>query len=101
MWLLLLLQTLLAMFAYGGLFGVPWLYTKFKRHIDTLVYDCMHFLTLLVVHAERWAYGLALVAAAVVWQLMESEAGSVIVQGSMAALAGLAVLVWRVAVAEA
>jgi hypothetical protein len=96
------LQTLLAMLAYAGLFSIPWLYSKFRPVIDTVVYDTLHLLTLLVVHAERWAYGLAALAAALVWQLMSSEdgSGSLIVQGSAAALAGLAVLVWRVAVAE-
>lgn len=95
-------QTLLAMLAYAGLFSVPWLYSKFRPVIDAVVYDGLHLLTLLVVHAERWAYGLAALAAALVWQMMASAdgSGSLVVQGSAAAGAGLAVLVWRVAVAE-
>jgi hypothetical protein len=95
-------QTLLALLAYAGLFSVPWLYSKFRPVIDTVVYDTLHLLTLLAVHAERWAYGLAVLAAALVWQLISSEdgSGSLVVQGSAAALAGLAVLVWRVVVAE-
>uniref|UniRef100_A0A383WN01 Reticulon-like protein n=1 Tax=Tetradesmus obliquus TaxID=3088 RepID=A0A383WN01_TETOB len=109
LWLLLLVselrimrQTLLAMLAYAGLFSVPWLYSKFRPVIDAVVYDGLHLLTLLVVHAERWAYGLAALAAALVWQMMASAdgSGSLVVQGSAAAGAGLAVLVWRVAVAE-
>lgn len=86
--------------AYAGLFSVPWLYNKFKRSIDTVVYETMHFLTLLVVHAERWAYGVALLAGGLIWQLLESEEGSLVVRGSAAGLAAMAVLVWRVAVAE-
>ncbi|WIA22271.1 hypothetical protein OEZ85_004591 [Tetradesmus obliquus] len=109
LWLLLLVselrimsQTLLAMLAYAGLFSVPWLYSKFRPVIDAVVYDGLHLLTLLVVHAERWAYVLAALAAALVWQMMASAdgSGSLVVQGSAAAGAGLAVLVWRVAVAE-
>lgn len=94
------MQTLLAMVAYAGLFSVPWLYNKFKRSIDALVCEAVHFLTLLLVHAERWAYGLALLAAGLVWQLLDSEGGSLVVQGSAAGLAAVAVLVWRVAVAD-
>lgn len=95
-----LLQTLLAMFAYLGLFTVPWMYSKFKHTIDTVVYETINFLTLLVVHAERWAYAVALLAGGLVWQLLEREEGSMVVQGTAAALAATAVLLWRVAVAD-
>eukprot|EP00878_Enallax_costatus_P015386 GHUV01016117.1.p1 GENE.GHUV01016117.1~~GHUV01016117.1.p1 ORF type:complete len:710 (+),score=275.29 GHUV01016117.1:103-2232(+) len=107
LWFLLLIselrvmdQTLLAMFAYLGLFTVPWMYNKFKHTIDTVVYETINFLTLLVVHAERWAYALALLAGGLVWQLLESEEGSLVVRATAAALAATAVLVWRVAVAD-
>eukprot|EP00879_Flechtneria_rotunda_P003072 GHRR01003292.1.p1 GENE.GHRR01003292.1~~GHRR01003292.1.p1 ORF type:complete len:691 (+),score=319.24 GHRR01003292.1:284-2074(+) len=106
LWVLLLVselrlmnQTLLAMLALCGLFTIPWLYSQFKQYLDNVVYEVVHFLMLLVVHAERWAYALAVLAFALVWQLMESEEGSLVVRGSAAGLAALTVLVWRVVMA--
>jgi len=101
--LLSCLQTLLAMLAYAGLFTVPWCYYRFKPLIDAVVYDFLHLVTLLVMHAERWAYVVAAVAAVGVWQLLATEdgQGSMVVQASGASAAALAVLGWRVMAAEA
>lgn len=46
------MQTLLAMLAYTGLFCVPWLYQQFRVAIDRVVYDVLHFMTLLVVSTQ-------------------------------------------------
>jgi hypothetical protein len=96
------------MLAYAGLFCVPWLYKQFRAAIDTVVYDTFHFLTLLLVNAERWAYGLAVAAAAVVWQALapspdNAAAGSgasLVVRCTAAGAAAFAVLLWRVVVAD-
>jgi hypothetical protein len=54
--LLPFLQTLLAMLAYAGLFSVPWLYSKFRLVIHTVVYDMLQLLTLLVAAAAATAF---------------------------------------------
>lgn len=100
-----IVQTLLAMAAYAGLFSVPWLYKQFRNVIDRVVYDTMHFLTLLLVNAERWAYAIAFLAAAVVWHLLEptdsaTTGASFVVRCTAAFLAGFAVLMWRLMVTE-
>jgi hypothetical protein len=98
------LQMLLAMIAYAGLFCVPWLYKQFRTVIDTVVYDTVHFVTLLVVNAERWAYAVAALAAALTWQLLEpsdaAAGASLVVRCTASGVAGLSVLLWRVLVAE-
>ena len=79
---------------------VPLLYSRFKTSIDAIVCDGAQLLALLFLHAERWAYALALAAAGLTWQLLDSDNCSVVVQSSAAAGAALGVLVWRVAAAE-
>lgn len=101
----LLPQTLLAMVAYAGLFCVPWMYKQFRTVIDKVVYDTVHFMTLLVVNAERWAYALAALAAALTWQLLEpadaaASGASLVVRCTASGAAGLSVLLWRVLVSE-
>jgi hypothetical protein len=92
------------MIAYAGLFCVPWLYKQFKTAIDTVVYDTLHFVTLLFVSAERWAYALSVLAAALTWQALEpadaSTGASLVVRGTAAAVAGLGVLLWRLIASE-
>jgi hypothetical protein len=95
----------LAMIAYTGLFCVPWAYKQFRSVIDKVVYDTLHFVTLLVVNAERWAYAIAALAAALTWQVLDpaDAAGSgtsFVVRCTASGLAGLAVLLWRVLVSE-
>lgn len=98
-------QALLAMVAYAGLFCVPWLYKQFRTVIDNVVHDTVHFVTLLVVNAERWAYALAALAAALTWQLLEpsgaaTTGASLVVRCTASGVAGLSVLLWRVLAAE-
>lgn len=96
-------QTLLVMVAYAGLFCVPWLYQQFRSVIDKVVCDTLHFITLLLANAERWAYAVAALAAALTWQLLEpadaaTSGTSVVVRCTAAGLAGLGVLLWRLMV---
>jgi hypothetical protein len=91
------------MVAYAGLFCVPWMYKQFRSVIDKVVYDTLHFMTLLVVNAERWAYAVAILAAALTWQVLEpadaaSSGASLVVRCTASGVAGLAVLLWRVLV---
>lgn len=93
------------MLAYAGLFCVPWLYKQFRVVIDKVVYDTLHFMTLLLVNAERWAYALAALAAALTWQLFEpadgaSTGASLVVRCTASGVVGLGVLLWRLLVAE-
>lgn len=89
------MQTLLAMLAYAALFTIPWLYYQWKPTMDRFVYDVLHFVSLIVLQGERWAYVLAVVAALGVWSYLEQSMSSLVVRASMSALAGLAVLIWR------
>lgn len=62
-------------------------------------------LSVLQVNAERWAYALAVLAAALTWQLLEpAEASawgaSLVVRCTASGVSGLAVLLWRVLVSE-
>ena len=91
---------LLAMLGYCGLFCVPWMYQQFRSVIDRVVYDTLHFMWLLLVNAERWAYAVAALAAALTWQLLEPAdstvtGASMVVRGTAAGVAGIAVLLWR------
>lgn len=92
------------MVAYAGCFCVPWMYQQFRTAIDKVVYDTLHFLTLLLVNAERWAYAVAILAAALTWQVLEpAEPGSgasLVVRCTASGIAGIAVLLWRVLVSE-
>src|SRR5690348_15868271 len=97
--MILCLQTLLAMTAYAGLFCAPWLYKQFRTVIDMVVYDILHFVTLLLVNAERWAYALAALAAALTWQLLEPSDGaisaSIVLRCTASGADRLTVLLWR------